>query len=61
LRRLARRLLRREGVQLAMYALPQETVRGALAAAGLELIEARPDVWAGDDWESFSYLARRRL
>ena len=61
LRRLARRLLRREGVQLAMYALPQETVRDALAAAGLELIEARPDVWAGDDWESFSYLARRPL
>jgi hypothetical protein len=44
-----------------MYALPQEAARDALAAAGLELIEARPDVWAGDDWESFSYLARRPL
>ena len=60
-RRLARRLLRREQVQLARFALPRETVRDALVAAGLELIEARPDVWAGDDWESFSYLARRPL
>ncbi|MBI3522479.1 MAG: methyltransferase domain-containing protein [Chloroflexi bacterium] len=59
LRRLAAWMLRRESVELAMYALPQDEVREILRSSGLDLIEARPDVWAGDDWESFTYLARK--
>ncbi len=59
-RRRLGRLIRRGGVRLEMFALPQERVRRALERAGCELLEVRPDVWAGHDWTSYTYLAQRK-
>ncbi len=59
LRRLAAALLRRDRVTLEMYALPRERVETILRGGGCEIIDVRADGWAGDDWESYVYLARK--
>jgi SAM-dependent methyltransferase len=60
LRRMAARVLRPRRVALEMYALPREVVERMLREAGCEIVDVKPDGWAGDDWESLIYLARRR-
>jgi SAM-dependent methyltransferase len=60
LRRIAARVLRSRRVALEMYALPREVVERTLREAGCEIVDVKPDGWAGEDWESFVYLARKR-
>lgn len=59
LRRLAARVLRPERVELEMYALPRDRVEGILRGSGCEIVDVRADGWAGDEWESYVYLARK--
>ena len=60
LRRIAARVPRPRRVALEMYALPRDVVERALRVADCEIVDVRPDGWAGDEWESFIYLARKR-
>jgi SAM-dependent methyltransferase len=59
LRRLAGGVLRRGRVELEMYALPRQRVEGILTGCRCEILDVRSDGWAGDEWESYLYLARK--
>jgi len=58
-RRIAARVLRRGRVTLEMYALPRDAVEELLTGSGCEILDVRPDGWAGQDWESYIYLTRK--
>lgn len=63
-RRLAGKLLaatplRPRQVTLEMYGVPRPNIERILLDAGCEIVDIRPDGWAGPEWESYVYLARR--
>lgn len=59
LARVAARVLHHGRVVLDMYPLPRTTVERILSGSSCEILDVRGDGWAGDEWESFLYLARR--
>ena len=51
--------LRKGELPLEMYGLRRERVEHVLRRAGLEVLKVGADQFAGDDWHSLNYLARR--
>jgi hypothetical protein len=43
-----------------MHALPREVAERTLRDAGCDILDVKADGWAGEDWDSFVYLARKR-
>jgi SAM-dependent methyltransferase len=59
-RRMLAELIGRRRVTLEMFGLRREEIDRILVGAGCEIVDVRSDGWAGDEWESYVYLARKR-
>jgi hypothetical protein len=44
---------------IEMHAVPRERVIEILVAAGASIVDVQPDSWAGPEWESYRYCARK--
>ncbi len=44
---------------IEMHAVPRERVIEILVDAGASMVDVQPDSWAGPEWESYRYCARK--
>lgn len=44
---------------IEMHAVPRERVIEILVDAGASIVDVQPDSWAGPEWESYRYCARK--
>lgn len=57
--RMKHKLLKSKQPYVTMFGIPKDHVQSLFANSGLRLLKAIPDSLAGNDWESYTYVAQK--